>query len=69
MDNGNAIKIVTGEEIVEETDANLKKRKIGEPDINPGGASSPTADTPKRRESEEGSVRMRVHWIAAVNNL
>ena len=25
--------------IVEEPDANLKKRKIGEPDTNPGGAS------------------------------
>ena len=55
VDKGNAIKIVAGEEIVEETDANLEKRKIGEPDINPGGASSSTADTPKRRESEQGS--------------
>ena len=46
---------------MEEPDANLKKRKIGEPDINPGGASSLTADTPKRRESEQGSsARWRV---------
>ena len=38
VDKGHAIKIEDGEEIVQEPDANLKKRKIGEPDINPGGA-------------------------------
>ena len=43
------------EEIVPEPDVNLKKRKTGEPDINQGGASSLTADTPKRGESEQGS--------------
>ena len=52
VDKGHAIKIETGEEIAEEPDANMKKRKIGEPDINPGVASSFTADTPKRRESQ-----------------
>ena len=65
-------KIETGGEIVEEPDANLKKRKIGEPDINPGGASSLTADTPKRRESEQGSSANEsslAGCIAAVNNL
>ena len=31
-----------------------KKRKFGEPDVNPNGASSSTADTPKRRESKQG---------------
>ena len=36
------------EEIVKEPDVSLKKRKIGEPDINPGGASNSTANTPKR---------------------
>ena len=46
VDKGDAIK--AGEEIAEEPDANLK-RKIGEPDINPGGASSLTADTPKMK--------------------
>ena len=43
-------KLVTSgnqEETVPELDVNLKKRKNGEPDINPGGASSLTADTPK----------------------
>ena len=55
VDKGDAIKIETGGEIVEEPDANLKKRKIGEPDINPGGASRLTADTPNGRESEQGS--------------
>ena len=40
---------------MEEPDASLKKRKIGEPVINPGRASSLTADTPKRGESEQGS--------------
>ena len=57
---------------MEEPDANLKKRKIGEPDINPGAASSSTADTPKRRESEQGSSANEsslAGCIAAVNNL
>ena len=51
VDKGDAIKLETSgnqEEIVPELDVSLKKRKIGEPDINPGGASSLTADTPKR---------------------
>ena len=50
----------------------MKKRKIGEPDINPGGASSLTADTPKRSESEQGSSANEsslAGCIAAVNNL
>ena len=57
VDNGDAIKLETSgnqEEIVQELDVSLKKRKIGEPDINPGGASSLTEDTPKRGESEQG---------------
>ena len=66
------LKIETGEEIVEEPDANLKKRKIGETDINPGGASRSTADTPKKRESEQGSSAngsSLAGCIAAVNNI
>ena len=50
VDKGDAIKLETStdqEEIVPEPDVDLK-RKIGEPDINPGGASSLTADTPNR---------------------
>ena len=35
------------EESVKEPDVSLKKRKIGEQDINPSDASSLTADTPK----------------------
>ena len=72
VDKGDAIKIVTGGEIAEEPDANLKKRKIGEPDINPGGALTLTTDTPKRRESEQGSSANEsslAGCIAAVNNL
>ena len=72
VDKGDAIKIGTGEEIAEEPDANLKRRKIGEPDINPGGASSLTADTPKRREYEQGSSANEsslAGCIVAVNNL
>ena len=72
VDKGDAIKIETGGEIVEEPDANLKKRKIVEPEINPGGASSLTADTPKWRESEQGSSSNEsslAGCIAAVNNL
>ena len=33
---------------MKEPDDILKNKKIDEPDINPGGASSLTADTPKR---------------------
>ena len=72
VDKGDTIKIETGEEIVEEPDANLKKRKIGEPDINPSGASRSTADTPKRKESEQGSSANESSLsdcIAAVNNI
>ena len=64
-------KIETGGEIVEEQDANLKEENWW-PDINPGGASSLTADTPKRRESEQGSSANESSLaccIAAVNNL
>ena len=61
------------EEIVPEPDASLKKRKVGEPDINPGGAWSLTADTLKRRESEQGSSagneNLLAGCIAAVNKL
>ena len=51
VDKGDAIKLETSgnqQELVPEPDVRLLKRKIGEPDINPGGASSLTADTPKR---------------------
>ena len=47
-----------------EPDASLKKRKICEPDINPGGASSLTADTPKRGESEQGSSAENASLLA-----
>ena len=75
VDRGDAVKLETygnQEEIVPEPDVSLKKKKIGEPDINPGGASSLTADTPKRRESEQGSSANEsslAGCIAAVNNL
>ena len=52
VDKGDAIKLGTSgnqEEIVPEPDFSSKKRKVGEPETNPGGASSFTADTPKRR--------------------
>ena len=56
-----------------ELDVSLKKRKTGEPDINPGVASNLAADTPKRRESEQGSsagnVNLMARCIAAVNKL
>ena len=72
VDKGDAIKIEAAEVIVEEPDANLKERKIGEPDINPGGASSTTVDPPKTRQSEQGSSANESSFtscIAAVNNL
>ena len=53
VDKGDATELETSgsqEEIVQERDVSLKKRKVGEPDINPEGASSSTADTPKRKE-------------------
>ena len=58
---------------MQEPGSSLKKRKIGEPDINPGGASSLTADTPKRGECEQGSnaenESLLAVCIAAVNKL
>ena len=75
VDKGNAIKLETSgnQEIVPEPDVSLKKRKIGEPDTNPGGASSLTADTPKRRESEQrssaGDWNTLAGCIAAVNKI
>ena len=75
VNKGDAIKLETSgkqEEIVPEPDVGSKKRKVGEPDINPGGASSLMADTPKRRESEQGSSANEsslAGCIAAVNNL
>ena len=59
VDKGDAIKIETVGEIVEEPDATLKKRKIGEPDINPGGGIEPNG-----RHTQEVAG-----CIAAVNNL
>ena len=76
VDKGDAIKLETSGnqlEIVPEPDVRLLKRKIGEPDINPGGASSLTADTPKSAESEQGSSagneNLLAGCIAAVNEL
>ena len=75
VDKGDANKLETfgnQEEIVPEPDVSLKKRKVGQPDVNPGGASSLAADTPKRRESEQGSSANESSMagcIAAVNNL
>ena len=72
VDKGHAIKIEEAEEIVEELYVILKKRKIGEPDINPRGASSSTADTAKRRESEQGSSANESSFagcVATVSNL
>ena len=75
VNEGDAIMVETSgnqKEIVPEPDVSLKKRKVGEPDINPGGASILTADTPKRRESEQGSSANEsslAGCIAAVNNL
>ena len=73
VDKGDAIELEASEEIVQEPDTSLKKRKIGEPDINPGGAASLTADTPKRGESEQRSSEenenLLVGCIAAVNKL
>ena len=72
VDKGDAIKLETSgnqEEIVPEPDVSLKKRKIGEPDINPGEASSLLADTPKRGEFEQGSSAEDENLLAAVNKL
>ena len=55
---GDAIKLETRQEREEnprEHEASPEKRKTGESDVNPGGASSPTADTPKKEESEHAS--------------
>ena len=77
VEKGDGIQLETSghqEDIVPEPDVSLKKGKIGEPDINPGGASSLTADTPKRGESEQISSAGNENFllaicIAAVNKL
>ena len=75
VNKGDAIDLETSgnqKEIVPELDVGLKKRKVGEPDINPGGASCLTAETPKRRESEQGSSATEsslAGCVAAVKNL
>ena len=70
VDKGDAIKLETSgnqEEIVQEPDVSLKRRKIGEPDINSDGAPSLTADTPKRENLSKDPVRkMRIHWRGAL---
>ena len=70
VDKGDAIKLETSgnqEEIVEEPDVSLKKRKMGEPDINPGGASIITADTPYSGEPEQGfGAGKRIYWRCAL---
>ena len=77
VDKNDEIKLETSgnqEEIVQEPDVSLKKkRKIGDPNISPGGASSLMEDTPKRGESEQGSIagneNLLAGCIAAVNKL
>ena len=76
VDKGDAIKLETSgnqEEFVPEPDVSWWKRKVGGPDINPGGASSLTADTPKKGESKQGSSagndNLLAGCIAAVNKL
>ena len=70
VDKGDTIKLETSgnqEEIVPELDVSLKKRKIGEPDINPGWASSLTADTPMRGESEQESRNWKREFTGGVH--
>ena len=71
VDKGDAIKLETSgnqEEIVQEPDVSLKKRKIGEPHFNPGGASSSTADT-LEHGSSAGNENLLAGCIAAVKKL
>ena len=59
---GDAHKLETSgnqEEIVPEPDVSLKKRKIGEPDINPGGASGENL-------SKDPVQEMRIYWRGAL---
>ena len=58
---------------MQEPDVSLKKRKVGEPDINPGGSVKLNGETPKRGESEQvssaGNENLLAGCIAAVNKL
>ena len=77
VDKSDAMKLETSgnqEEFVPEPDVSWWKRKVGEPDINPGGTSSLTADTPKKGKSKQGSTvqendNLLAGCIAAVNKL
>ena len=71
---GDALKFETRQEQEgdpRQSEASPKRRKTGESDANPGAESSPTADTPKRRESEQAlnveSSTFLTGCIAAVN--
>ena len=66
---GDAIKLETRQEQENprEPEASPKKRKTGESDINPGGASSLAADTSKRGESEHASNVESSTLLSAVN--
>ena len=66
VDKGDASRLETSgnrKEIVQEADVSLKKRKISEPHINQGGASSSTEQGSSANESSLAGC------IAAVNNL
>ena len=73
VDEGDAVEIGASAEIVQEPVDSVKNRTNGEPDISPGEASSLTADTSKRRESEQGASAenesVLAGCIAAVNKL
>ena len=71
VDKSDAMKLETSgnqEEFVPEPDVSWWKTKVGEPDINPGGTSSLTADTPKKGESKQGSTvqEMIIYWRGAL---
>ena len=55
------------ETIAQKPDVSLKKRKISEPDISPGGASSLMADTLRRGEFEQGSRAGNENLLAGCN--
>ena len=72
VDKGDATKLETSgnqEEIVPDRDVNNKERTIGEPDINPGGASSLTADTESEQGTSAENESSLAGCIAAVNEL
>ena len=70
VDKDDAIKLETSgnqEEILQELDVSLKRRKIGKPDDNPVGTQAQRRTHPRGENLSKDPVReLRIYWRAAL---